>query len=779
MAFSQSQQMKKEFRIPMVPGMTSGEEMLRRNYHRPHALTTGSGLGQSGTKFGPVFPEMTGNGATGGGAGGGTGGGGASGGAGGAASFGGGGYGESVAGANTNAERAKELSGCVLRFYAYTVENVPESPTETERVRKVIFYCFLEDGTMSVSEPREDNSGIAFAGNLKRHLVPHPDGTPITFQDLKVGEPITFYGRTYLIYDADGFTREFFAAAGVDVPPALAVPQDNFAKSHSRGNAKVHNVPSIASTSALNNLLTPEQVRATQQFLAHDREVLRCDCTWDDTANLHGYKHYLTLYYFLADGSIALVEKDTQNSGRDPFPNFFSRQRIAKPTDPQGRFDSSSLGSLTFKENKDTVYYNDGDIRIGNVLNLYGRKVLIHDYNKYTRDYLSSTFGITEYNPLPGAIPPPYVAPCAVHRELTAEELRDRDQAKVDDKRRRRFESSVIKFFMRMDNNKYEDEIRRFVLAVYPKDNTISIYEPVIRNSGIIGGKFLLRQKVAKHGKDESNCLKPEDFYIGARVMINSFPFVILNSNEHSMNYMECNTDEFSHSDINRVVCKLQAMLRSKQTGLAAAFRKADDDNTSGGIDIQVFLRMVAELKLDLSEQEILTVLRFFDKNNESYVSYEEVASRILPEGSALSVDDRPWEDIFSESQTKEETAAFVVDPNEVEARQRAVADTEAAARGAKEFLELFDQRPQLFMKEFHAITDYAKDSLIGTNEFKLCVRQKLAIESISDEELSALCKKLFTATFPRISYEELLRLFHGTSSLPHTFAQIAAKTSS
>lgn len=759
MAFSQSQQMKKEFRIPMVPGMTSGEEMMRRNYHRSHRVTTDG----CATAFGEVLPDMMYGGSMG---------------ADGAMAASATGTGVGAADGSTNAERAKQLAGCVLRFYAYTLETIAESPVETERVRKAVLYYFLEDGTMSVSEPREENSGIAFASNVKRHVVPHPDGAPITFQDLKVGEPITFYGRTYLITDADTFTRDFFAAAGAEVPQAIEVPMDNFAKSRSRSGAQPSGMTSIAASSPLYNMLTSEQVRATQQFLAHDREVLRCDCTWDDTQNLHGYKHFLTLYYFLADGSIALVEKDTQNSGRDPFPNFFSRQRIAKPTDPSGKFDSSTLGSLTFKENKDTVYYDDSDIRIGNVLNLFGRRVLVHDYNKFTRDHMAAQFGVTEYVPLDGAAPPPYKAPCAQQRELTAEEVSVRDQAKVDDKRRRRFEMSVVKFLMRLDNNKYEDKIRRFVLTVYPSDNTVTIFEPVLRNSGIVGGKFLLRQKVAKPFGDKTNFYRPDDFFVGAHVCLNNFPFVLLTSAATSLAYMETNTDEFSRSDINRVVGKMQAMLRSKRSGLAQAFREADD-KSKGGIDMAVFLDIVRRLNLDLSEHEILTVLRFFDKNNESYVSFEEIAGRILPEGTALASDDRDYADIFSESQAQAETSAFVTDPFEVAAKQRYASECDAASRGAIEFLELFDQRRRLFMKEFHAITDYARDSLIGADEFKLCVRQKLQLDSISDEEVSALCVKLFTPAFSRITYEELMRIFDGTSSLDHTLAKIVAKTSS
>lgn len=751
MAFSQSQKMKKDFALPLVPGMTCGEELMRRNYHRKQIHGP---MLDTATKFQGVPADRTSENMT-------------------LSAYSTRRSQRAPEGTADEEEGQEDLSGKVLRFYGYTVEQVPESDKEVERVRQVVLYFYLEDGTVSVREPKQDNSGIAFRANLKRHIVPKPDGSPITEADLKVGEPISFYGQTYLLYDADVFTRDFYKQLGQEQAEALLLPDDSYTLSRKRATEKTRGLPSLTmGGDALSTFLTPEQVRATQQFLAHDREVLKCHCTWDDTDSLYGTKHYLTLYYFLSDGSIALVEKDTQNSGRDPFPNFSKRERIAKPSGPNAKFDSSTVGSVTFQENKNTVYYSAEDLRIGNVLNLFGRKILIHDYNAYTRDYLKEKFGVTEYKPLPGGTPPPYVSPGAQRRDVTSDERNEYQAYKQSELRKHRYDSTSVKFLMKLDNNKYEDEIRRFVLVFYLADNTISIFEPVVRNSGIVGGKFLQRQKTCN---SEGRPFTANDFYVGARVLINSFPFVILNSDSRSLDYMETNNEEFSHSDINKIVRKMQAMLQSSRTGLAEAFRKADEHNTTG-LQMEVFLSIMSNLKLELSEQEILTVLRYFDKSGESYASYEEVAARVLPEGSALASDDRPWEKIYDEGVQAENTSLnFVVDKQKEEEKKSQTEETHAAARAAKEFKDLYEQRRQLFMKEFRSITDYARDSLIGVTEFKMCLRQKLQITSITDKDMNAFCNKLFPPTLPRITYEELLRLFNGTSNLEHTLDLIIA----
>ncbi|RNF17292.1 uncharacterized protein Tco025E_04880 [Trypanosoma conorhini] len=753
MAYTQSQAMKKEFALPMVPGMTCGEEMLRRNYHRVQIHGEKYDT-MTSTKSVPIDMtrsnmEKTSTACKAG------------------ADALATGTGSSWEEASRQQGGGADLSGRVLRFYGYTKEQVPESAVERDRLRKVVLNVFLEDNTMSVTEQSPDNSGFAFPLALKRHIVPMPDGTPITFADLRVGQAISFYGRTYKLYDADKFTRDFFKEGGVELEPAQEVPMDAFTLQRSRPIARAHDVRSVAADSPLNCTLLPEQVRAAQQFLEHDGEVLRCDCVWDDTEALHGVKHFFTLYYFLADGSIAVVEKDFPNSGRDPFPRYFRRQRVAKPAG-DGKFDPQTLGSNTFREDKNTVYYTDDDIRIGNVLNLYGRLVLICDYDEFTRSHLRSKFGVTAYEPIPGGKKPPAVPIGCYRRDKTAQELEEMQERKRAENRLREFADGVVKFLMRLDNAKYDDEIRRFVLAVYPADNTISIFEPVQRNSGIVGGRFLQRQRCKR---PDGEYYTAQDFFVGAHLNINGFPFVVLASDERSLNYMEANYKEFSRSNINRIVRKLRAMLTSKQTGLVEAFRAADEAN-KGGLQMDVFLEIMQRLQLDLSEQEILSILRYFDKHGESYVSYEEFVARVMPEGDAVASDDRPWEEIEKESAEKE-SVVFVADPRIDEEKRARAEETALAARGAAELLVLYDQRRQLVLKEFRAVADYSTESVIGPNEFKMCIRKRLQMHSMPDAELNALCAKLFPKELPRLSLEELVRVFNGTSSLPRNLCEI------
>lgn len=48
----------------------------------------------------------------------------------------------------------------VLRFNGYFKESVVESAIENYRVRKLIVFYYLEDNSISITEPKLENSGI-------------------------------------------------------------------------------------------------------------------------------------------------------------------------------------------------------------------------------------------------------------------------------------------------------------------------------------------------------------------------------------------------------------------------------------------------------------------------------------------------------------------------------------------------------------------------------------------------------------------------------------------
>lgn len=91
----------------------------------------------------------------------------------------------------------------------------------------------MEDGTMSMHEPKVENSGLAQGPFLKRQKVMRQDGMAyLGPDDLKVGQEITIYGRTIHINGCDRFTRWFFEQNGIWLPPEEPVVEDQWQKSY-------------------------------------------------------------------------------------------------------------------------------------------------------------------------------------------------------------------------------------------------------------------------------------------------------------------------------------------------------------------------------------------------------------------------------------------------------------------------------------------------------------------------------------------------------------------
>ncbi len=75
----------------------------------------------------------------------------------------------------------------------------------------------------------------------------------------------------------------------------------------------------------------------------------------------------------------------------------------------------------------------------------------------------------------------------------------------------------------------------------------ITIYEPPVRNSGRMSGKFLAPSRIARPGCSPENpdYYGPADFYIGAVVQVFSHRFVITNADAYVLDFMKENPRMF------------------------------------------------------------------------------------------------------------------------------------------------------------------------------------------------------------------------------------------
>lgn len=129
------------------------------------------------------------------------------------------------------------------------------------------------------------------------------------------------------------------------------------------------------------------------------------------------------------------------------------------------------------------------------MLNVFGRKVVLTDCDKFTRDYYQKKYGIEEFIPIPKPTDTRYVQPC-VEKIMPpyngfgsfedSESSCYSIQLKAPQRDMKKFlelDKYNLRFKAQMISKIAEDSDREFVITYYLSDDTISVFEIGHRNS--------------------------------------------------------------------------------------------------------------------------------------------------------------------------------------------------------------------------------------------------------------------------------------------------------
>ncbi|KFQ24830.1 EF-hand domain-containing protein 1, partial [Merops nubicus] len=452
----------------------------------------------------------------------------------------------------------------ILKFDAYFQEDVPLSAEEHYRIRQVGIYYYLEDDSMSVIEPAVKNSGLPQGKLVKRHRVPKNDrGDHYHWKDLNRGINITMYGRTYRIVNCDPFTQVFLESQGIELNPPEDMALDPY--------TELRQVP-------LRKYITPSDFDQLKQFLNYDKQVLRFYATWGDTDNPSGDSRPSIIHYYLADDTVEVREVYRPNDGRDPFPVLIKRQRLPKTfVDKKKTFPSCVL---EISDQEVLEWYTAKDFAVGKSTTLLGRTFFIYDCDEFTRNFYRDKFGITDFQPVEIKKKPLQEIPRVIPPYNGFGTLEDSLQnclslfpkpPRKDIFKMLENNHKVLRYEVALESPNPVDRKRRFILSYFLSNDTISIYEPPTRNSGIIGGKYLEKSRVAKPGSttEHATYYGPSDLTIGSTIEVFGRRFVITDADEYVLNYMESNAERFPTA----VLQSLRDHFHSRQVAKEAANR--------------------------------------------------------------------------------------------------------------------------------------------------------------------------------------------------------------
>ncbi|XP_031554870.1 EF-hand domain-containing family member C2-like [Actinia tenebrosa] len=519
----------------------------------------------------------------------------------------------------------------VLCFDAYFQEAVHEKREEQYRIRRCKIYFYLEDDSIQVIEPKVENSGIPQGTLIRRHRIPLPppgDEEFYTVEHFNVGKKMNFYSRIFKITGCDEFTHNFLRKLGVRVTPSSTTPSDPYSD---------HRKQIVGSMQPLRPY---EKEDTLKQFLQYDRRVLRFYCLWDDSDSMFGDAREMILHYFLADDTVEIREVINPNAGRDAAPVFLRRQKLPKepvplhqPGEITGRtvlnvFGPMGHGGRWILDSLKTGavhidHYLDQDITLGSVINVWGRKFLVCDCDDFTKEFYRTKYGLDSFDSIKYKAPPHVFPPREIppYNGFGSEEDSlcsclslipkppKRDFIKFMEKDRHGLESNVLRFMARMNTSRPIDMDRRFIISYFLSDDTILVFEPPQRNSGILGGKFLERGRIKK--PDQDSYYVAQNLYIGANVQFFNHEFILVDADEYAVEYMEKHKYEFSKANMEHILPKLQSVADEHYEELKSVFSQNDVDN-SGQISFPAFWSVLKRFGAGLSEHEMLTLCRYY-----------------------------------------------------------------------------------------------------------------------------------------------------------------------
>jgi len=472
---------------------------------------------------------------------------------------------------------------------------------------------------MSMTEPKVENSGIAQGAFLKRQKVMREDGMAFLGpDDLRVGEEVNINSRVIHVNGCDRFTRWFYEQNGIELAPDEELVKDKWQETYKlrklteKGALPITKAAYNAKQLAKYQIGAPPADMKFSQFLLNDRKVLRFKAYWDDHTP-YGARIYFIIHYFLADNSVEINEAHCRNSGRDAYPMFMKRGQLSKKNEVL------AVPGMLSAEGQ--IYYPK-DLIVGQSINVWGRKLVLYDcdeatkkfYKEYLRiDQAQGTIDVSE-KPITHTklLPPPHTGVGREEDSLINCQMVQPKPPKVDLERLMVYGGEVLRFECKMVNGEPEDELRTLVIAYYPADDDVAVFEVPVRNSGHMGGKFADKRRIKN--PDTGEYFKLTDLFVGQTVTIAAQPLHIVRADEHCLQYLEARPRDFPYAD--PVACAQRV----------APLADEPEMMDQGGIEPEQLKELAASKGIHLIDHEVVTLLRNFGVPGEA----EDAPPRIL-----------------------------------------------------------------------------------------------------------------------------------------------------
>jgi hypothetical protein len=468
------------------------------------------------------------------------------------------------------------------------------NPTiETAVKRSLTIEYFVFDGTWSIFEKKLSNLGIDGGKFLKRGKIVKDDavdGETLTIYDMVPGNEINILGKKITITGADEATYKFLEAHfGIHIREMEighpAEEREDLGAHYAFGFGGKTFPPRVDNTfpPTYEFYQRREQNMKTRRFLFNDARPMRFFCieisNRDDNGTIShdfyvkwknggGEKNPFVitndtrmaiLTYYIQDYclEISLGHWPGQEVKFTELPLVLKRSKIQK------NWREATKGK------NEPVFFEPHDFVCGEIADIYGRYYLLMGCDDSTRtryldmghDQTTISVSLEKVVPIERPIPKAGDGFLDIGRpEDTLATVYGQKKKTTSDPDKERHKGRVLKCLARLVSTKPTDAGRKFNFIFFMEDNTLSIFEEEVRNSGVVGGTFLVRGRWTNHLPPEGGnprYFKANDVFLGNIVSVNHVEFQVTELDGASLRFCEKNPDEFPMSDTFEILMKL------------------------------------------------------------------------------------------------------------------------------------------------------------------------------------------------------------------------------
>lgn len=481
-------------------------------------------------------------------------------------------------------EREKQ----VLRFFCYFYDKDVQLTSKPLRkltslastVRKFTLLMYVETFAVEINEEFIDNSGIQAGVFFRKGFLKNSKNVNFQPSDFLVGRSAIILGHEFHFADCDAFTREYYRRdLGIIQPEKLEEP--NTMKSTAGAESATGlglkyenpNLRKSLGTRSVDYLDRKVQLDKTNRFLHDDQRVLRFRCleTTNESDNnigltakmIGGAKEYALSYYLHSD-MVEIRTMKGQKTSSDDATLLLKKSKLAK-----------NWRQMSSKQT--LYYYTPDDFLIGNVVDCFGRMMLLVGCDDVTRSYYREK-GIDQIDievitpsdrQLEVTIPKHGDGYLGIGSEQdTLHTIYGHPKPSKNWKKVARNRGIIIRCKTKLLAKDVINNTRVFNLTFFLEDDTVAVYEEIKKNSGIVGGSFLKRGVYVNGLPPDTNeprSFCATDIYLGNVIALNGFEMQITEMDDLSVIFCEENCDEFPFFDTFAIIHHLMGRVSNLQ----------------------------------------------------------------------------------------------------------------------------------------------------------------------------------------------------------------------